>query len=151
FVLSGASFGFLAGRRARLGPVILAGLLIGQALDSFACSPHYLSYVTPAVGGAKCGCKYLADSSFDWGQDLPALATWLDAKRSGGDRTPVFLTYFGTDSPMARKLAVQRFGDWRDDQGYREFPAHLAGGWFIISTTYFDEVYLDARYQGDWS
>ena len=133
--------------RRGFGLGVLGTLLAGQAIDSLAARPFYLSYFTPIVGGTKHGWHYLVDSSFDWGQGLPDLAAWLKRKEQRGDRAPVFLTYFGSDSPRARGLPVVRFADARDDHGPRPFPA-LSGGWYAISATYFQGVYLDLA--GGW-
>jgi hypothetical protein len=69
------------------------------------------------------------------------LAAWLKTKQQSGDASPVYLTYFGSDSPRARELPVIRFADARDDHGARRFP-NLTGGWYAISATYYQKLYL---------
>jgi hypothetical protein len=79
---------------------------------------------------------------------LPDLENWLKRTEQTRGTLPVFLTYFGSDSPRARGLPVTRFGDARDDHGARRFP-HLTGGWYAISATYFQRVYLNLA--GPWA
>lgn len=74
------------------------GLLIAvQIGSSLWAAPHYLSYITPFVGGPSRGGDYLIDSNLDWGQDLPLLKHEVD--RLGHRR--LLLHYFGTAAPEA--------------------------------------------------
>ena len=150
YVMAGAAAGWvlLAGRRW-LPVTLIAGAVVLQAVESWTARPFYLAYFTPWVGGTAQGWRYLVDSSLDWGQGLPDLEQWLAEKNARHDREPVFLTYFGTDSPAARKLPVTRFGDLVDDLEPRSFPAQVRGGWFLISATYFQGVYLNLS--GPWT
>lgn len=134
------------GRRALIAISAALALVI---VDSWASRPFYLSYFQPLFGGAERGYRYLVDSSYDWGQGLPDLARWLAAKRAGGDNEPVFLSYFGADSPTYRGIKATRFGDDVTDSGERIYPAAVRGGWFVISATHFRRVYLPVR--GPWS
>ncbi|MDG2388830.1 MAG: glycosyltransferase family 39 protein [Planctomycetaceae bacterium] len=90
-------------------PRVLAGLSIilisGQIITSATIQPHYLSYFTPAIGGAEEGHLYLSDSNIDWGQDLPALKERLDQ----GDYQNVLLEYFGTAEPIAYGIEATHF------------------------------------------
>lgn len=149
YVLASGSALWLAGRARRGIAAALAGALLLHAVDSLQARPFYLSYFQPLVGGVERGYRYLVDSSYDWGQGLPDLERWLERKRQRGDAAPVFLTYFGADSPRARKLDVIRFGDEITDFGARNFPAQVRGGWFVISATHFQRVYLPVR--GPWT
>jgi 4-amino-4-deoxy-L-arabinose transferase-like glycosyltransferase len=148
YVAASAAALWLATKSRRLIGVALALAVAAQAADSFAVRPFYLSYFQPLAGGVPHGYRYLVDSSYDWGQGLPDLATWLERLRTRGDREPVFLTYFGADSPRARQLDVIRFGDEWNDRGPRNFPAPLRGGWFVIGATHFQRPYLPTR--GEW-
>lgn len=143
FVLAGAAALWLRTLRRALGVGLLIVVISAQAVDSWAARPFYLAYFTPFVGGQREGWRYLADSSFDWGQGLPDLARWLANQKQRGDTTRVFLSYFGSDSPRARGLGVTRFGDARDDWGDRHFPVRPTGGWYVISATYFHGLYLN--------
>ncbi|HVU16772.1 MAG TPA: glycosyltransferase family 39 protein [Candidatus Didemnitutus sp.] len=149
FVLASASALWL-GVRARRGVVLLLGLaLLAHAADSWRARPFYLSYFQPLAGGERAGYRYLVDSSYDWGQGLPDLARWIAAKRAAGDRAPVFLSYLGADPVRPRHLEVTRFADDASDSGERSYPASLRGGWYAISATQFQRVYLPVR--GPWT
>lgn len=127
----------------------LAAALALHAADSLMARPFYLSYFQPLSGGIARGHRYFVDSSYDWGQGLPSLARWLEEKKSRGDTLPVFLTYFGADSPQGRKLDVVRFGDEITDGGPRTYPAPIRAGWFVISATHFRRTYMPVR--GPWT
>ncbi len=145
---SAAACWLVAGPRRLIGAA-LALAVAAHAADSVAVRPFYLSYFQPLAGGVERGYRYIVDSSYDWGQGLPDLTTWLERKKSRGDTAPVFLTYFGADSPRARQLDVIRFGDEWNDRGPRDFPAPLRGGWFVIGATHFQRAYLPTR--GEWT
>lgn len=150
YIFAGAAAGWLLlSQRRRIAGLFLSGTLAAHALDSFTTRPFYLGYFTPWVGGTARGWHYLVDSSLDWGQGLPDLQHWLAEKAQPGDRAPVFLTYFGADSPQARGLPVTRFGDYVNDTGQRAYPAAVRGGWFVISATHYQRVYLGIS--GPWN
>jgi 4-amino-4-deoxy-L-arabinose transferase-like glycosyltransferase len=97
FVLCGSAGRLLWGplaSRARTSLVIAC--LVLTAVEMAWRHPSYLSYFTPLLGGPSQAHKYLADSSIDWGQDLPALKRHIDARRWSG---PVYLQYGGMASP----------------------------------------------------
>lgn len=148
YVIASASTLWLARSRRLVGAVLLAALALHIA-DSVLARPFYLSYFQPLAGGTDRGYRYLVDSSFDWGQGLPDLSAWLKDQAARGDKTPVYLTYFGADSPRARGLEVIRFGDEANDSGARNFPAQVHGGWFVISATHYTRVYMTTR--GPWT
>ncbi|MFI5336673.1 MAG: ArnT family glycosyltransferase [Opitutales bacterium] len=149
YIIASASALWLGTPRRRFALAALTAVLVLHALDSIHVRPFYLSYFSPVVGGMEHGYRYLVDSSFDWGQGLPDLTRWLEEKKHRSDRAPVYLTYFGADSPHARGLDVIRFGDDINDSGVRVFPAQVKGGWFVISATHFWRVYLPSR--GRWT
>ena len=70
----------------------LAMWLIAGTLSIF---PHYLSYFNEVAGGPQAGYQHLVDSNLDWGQDLPALKDWIDARRPEN----LHLGFFGTAYP----------------------------------------------------
>lgn len=145
YVFASAAVLWLAHRTVRwIAFALVAGVAL-HAADSLLARPFYLSYFQPLVGGSDRGYRYLVDSSLDWGQGLPDLAQWLGEKKASGDNAPVFLTYFGADSPRGRQLDVVRFGDEMNDAGSRAFPAQVRGGWFAISATHFQRIYLPVR------
>jgi hypothetical protein len=151
-VFMGAGFAaawLLSAHVRRWGRFALAVAVLGQAVDSFAARPFYLSYFNILAGGTDGGWRHLVDSSFDWGQGLPDLQRWLREKEARADGSPVYLTYFGTDSPRARGIDVRRFADDLNDYGPRNYPTIPTGGWFVIGATHFQRVYLHLT--GPWN
>lgn len=149
YVFAAASALWLASRAARMVAILLGLAVVLHAFDSVSARPFYLSYFQPLTGGTARAYHYFVESSLDWGQGLPDLGRWLEQKKSEGNKLPVFLTYFGADSPRARQLDVVRFGDEMNDSGVRYFPAQARGGWFVISATYFHCTFLPMR--GTWA
>lgn len=149
YVLAGAAAWWLVRRPARRLAIVALALALGLHIaDSLAARPSYLSYCQPLAGGSERGYRWFIDSSYDWGQGLPELRDWLARRQDAGAREPIFLTYFGVDSPRARGIDVMRFADEWGDSGERVFPAPVRGGWFVISATHFQRVYLPVR--GAW-
>ncbi len=142
YVFAGAAALWLATRPRRLVWIAL-GLGVGaHVVDSLAARPFHLAHFQPLAGGVRGGWRHLVDSSSDWGQGLPELTRWIQARRAAGDHDPVYLTYFGADSPRARNLPATRFADDASDVGPRVYPARPGAGWFAISATHFQRVYL---------
>ena len=118
--------------------VATAFMLAWHVGESVAIRPHYLAYFNELAGGPSQGYKHLADSSLDWGQDLPALKQWLD--REGlqpPGTTGVYLSYFGTARPEyygIQATMLPGFIDRRPPQP----PAPLGGGVYCISVTSLD-------------
>lgn len=135
--------------RVRVAPVWrrLAVAVAGwTAVESFAARPDYLAYFGPQAGGPENGYKHLVDSSVDWGMDLPALKTVLDRINPNGAE-PVFLSYFGTDSPRYHGIRSRRlpgFFDRRKIEAYAFTP-----GFYAISATLLQSTYNVAI--GPWS
>jgi len=59
----------------------------------------YLAYFNQVAAGPKNGYKHLVDSSLDWGQDLPALRSWLAQNPDRFGTGQRYLAYFGTALP----------------------------------------------------
>jgi hypothetical protein len=127
-------------RRRRLAGVVTLALLAWHVAESVAIRPNYLAYFNQLAGGPSQGYKHLADSSLDWGQDLPALKRWLDAQglqQSGAGG--VYLSYFGTARPEyygIRATTLAGFIDRRPPQP----PAQIGGGVYCISATVRDVI-----------
>lgn len=149
YVFAAASVLWLVSRISRMVAIGLIAAVGLHTIDSIAARPFYLSYFQPLLGGRERAYHYFVESSLDWGQGLPDLQTWLAEKKREGNKLPVFLTYFGADSPRARGLEVIRFGDEMNDSGPRYSPAPVRGGWFVISVTYFHGTFLPMR--GTWA
>lgn len=125
--------------------VATALILFWQIGESFAARPSYLAYFNQAAGGPARGYKHLVDSSLDWGQDLPALKTWIDNHRAIVDQKPVYLAYFGTADPRAYEINAELI---LPENKLARTPPKLAAGIYCISATTLQSVY--ARDLGPW-
>jgi hypothetical protein len=128
-----------SGPRTFMGIATLA-LLAWHIAESAAIRPNYLAYFNQLAGGPSQGYRHLADSSLDWGQDLPALKEWLDREglQQPGART-VYLSYFGTARPEyygIKAVPLAGFIDRRPAQP----PDPLGGGVYCISATVLDVI-----------
>jgi hypothetical protein len=124
-------------KAAGIATIVLLGW---HGVESAAIRPDYLAYFNQLAGGPAQGYKHLADSSLDWGQDLPALKRWLDAAGlQESDGAGVYLSYFGTARPEyygIHATALAGFIDRRAPQP----PAPLRAGVYCISATMLDVV-----------
>lgn len=118
----------------------LAAGAVFWAVQVGRAHPHHLAYFSAAVGGARNGGAYLADSNLDWGQDLKALKTWMDAQ---GVRH-FNLAYFGTSDPAYYGIEWTPLpGSGLGTAGQRpEVPGYVA-----ISATMQSGVYLPRRWR----
>src|SRR5205085_1832925 len=94
----------------------------------------------PIAGGPSRGSEHLVDSSLDWGQDLPALKTWIDNHRAIVDRKPVYLAYFGTADPRAYEINAELI---LPDTQLAPTPSGLTRGIYCVSATTLQSVYAD--------
>lgn len=79
--------------------------------------PFYLSYFQPLTGGPEKAYHYFVEL-LHWGQGCRISFEYLaGGEKQRGDSRPVFLTYFGADSPRDHGLKVTRFGDEMNDSG----------------------------------
>ncbi|MEY2881347.1 MAG: hypothetical protein RLZZ15_3727 [Verrucomicrobiota bacterium] len=144
FIAAGALAAWCASRRAFA--VVGALLLASHLRESTRIAPHYLAYFNALAGGPANGWRHLADSSLDWGQDLPGLKTWLDANARA---EPAYLAYFGTGEPAYYDLRVKRLPFVN---GFK-LPAPpvepLGPGLYCVGATMLDHVYSPVR--GDWT
>jgi hypothetical protein len=127
-------------RGSRVASVAVIVLLAWHALESVDIRPHYLAYFNQLAGGPSQGYKHLADSSLDWGQDLPALKRWLDAQglQQPGD-SRVYLSYFGTARPEYYGIRATMLAGFIDRRP-PEAPAPLGGGVYCVSATVRDVI-----------
>lgn len=132
--------------RAGWGRVVVAGLLAWMARDSLAVRPNYLAYFGPQAGGPEQGYVHLVDSSLDWGMDLPDLKRWIDEHNPAG-REPVFLGYFGSDSPEHYGIKAKYLPGLFDWQ--RRPMSILRPGYYAISASLLQGVYTASF--GPWS
>jgi hypothetical protein len=85
------------------------------------------------------------DSSLDWGQDLPALKTWLDAHAAG---EKVFLSYFGTGDAAYEGIRASSLR-MMPEVGPPHSESALAAGVYAISATMLQQAYSPIR--GAWT
>ena len=133
FVLAGA-----AGYWLRRGGVLrwaTGALLFVLFLTALRTWPDYLAFFNRLGGGPENGYRHLVDSSLDWGQDLPALADWIEDERSRGRLAePVYLAYFGNAVPArygVDAVLLPGVPDLRPPAA----PIELHGGTYAISAT----------------
>ena len=141
FVGCGAIAYLMNKNRFALFGSAVAILLLWQAGESFASRPNYLAYFNQIAGGSTHGYKHLVDSSLDWGQDLPALKSWIDNHGETVNEKPLYLGYFGTADPNyygidAKLISNNLFARGRP-------PVRLSSGLYAISATTLQSVYAD--------
>ncbi len=122
--------------------LVLGGWHFGE---SFAIRPHYLAYFNQIIGGPTNGWRHLADSSLDWGQELPGLKKWLDANTRG---EKVFLSYFGTGSPAYEGITATSLPSLPAAGVQRPWHA-LQPGVYALGATMLQHVYSEVR--GEWT
>jgi len=134
FVLAGAA-GYWFRHGWRVPQWATAALLVVLGATAVGTWPDYLAYFNRLVGGPANGYRHLVDSSLDWGQDLPALADWLENERIAGRLDePVYLAYFGNALPAHYGVdAILLPGV--PDRRPPGMPAELTGGVYAISAT----------------
>ena len=120
--------------------VVLVALVAASGLVAWRARPGYLSYFNELGGGPNQAYRLFVDSAIDWGQGLPALADWL-AKDSPAAGNPVYLAYFGSDSPPYAGVRARRIGDAFFDRDRKSFAGVLAPGTYVVSATLLQGVY----------
>jgi hypothetical protein len=142
FLFVFASGVLATGRPRGLARVALAGLLAWVLAASLSIYPHYLAYFNETVGGPARGYRYLVDSNLDWGQDLEGLAKFMRER----DIERVHLSYFGTDSPARYGIRYDWLPSYHLERPNRTREFHIPHrGWFAISATHLQGVYLPDR------
>jgi hypothetical protein len=128
--------------------VALCALLAWHAGESLHIAPDYLAYFNELDGGPNEAYKHLVDSSLDWGQDLPGLKSWLDANNlQGPNHPPVYLSYFGNARPEYYGIDAAQLPGY--PRGPRGLPEPLTAGFYCISATMYQGIYLDVP--GPWT
>lgn len=88
----------LGAARATVGPLLVALTLGGMFVGTAHAYPNYLSYLNP-LACCQPPWYYLSDSNVEWGEDVGALAAYLQARGETTVReaivTPETLTYAG--------------------------------------------------------
>ncbi|MFB3892154.1 MAG: ArnT family glycosyltransferase [Phycisphaerae bacterium] len=137
FVLAGGAAYWLNGslRWARRGMIALLALMAAETLWVW---PNYLPYFNLLAGGSSNGYKHLADSSVDWGQDLPGLKKWLDdhdcTMPAPGQRPKAYFAYFGAADPSYYRIPARQLPSFMDMR--RDLTLYdLYGGYYCISAS----------------
>lgn len=102
FILAGAPAGWLyssghnqLGAAARRRSQATFGVMVAVlAVESAAWFPNYLAYFNGLVSPARA-YRHVIDSSLDWGQELPAIARYLNEHRD----ERAYVAYFGVGNP----------------------------------------------------
>lgn len=144
FIAAGALGPWLDWRRP-LAALLVGGLAHWHVGESWRIRPHYLAYFNVIAGGPESGWRHLVDSSLDWGQDLPALKTWLDAHAPG---EKVYLSYFGADDPAYQEISATMLPTLPEVGPPRKWEA-LTPGVYAISATMLQQAYSPVR--GEWT
>jgi hypothetical protein len=144
FIAAGA-FGAWLVRQRPTAALLIGALALWHVGEAWRSRPNYLAYFNAIAGGTENGWRHLVDSSLDWGQDLPALKTWLDANAKG---EPVYLSYFGSGDATYEGI---RFRPLRTlpEVGPRKIQHAFAPGLYAISATMLQQVYSPAS--GEWT
>lgn len=146
FIATGALGGWLSARHF-VPRVVVAALLVWHGVESVRVAPHFLAYFNELAGGPANGHRHLVDSSLDWGQDLPALKTWLAANVRRGE--PAYLSYFGTGEPDYYGIRARRLMFVNGFKLPTPPLARLEPGFYCISATILEQVYSPVR--GPWT
>jgi hypothetical protein len=123
------------------GRVLLAVCLAWCALSAARSDPHPLAYFNELAGGPRGALGHFADSNLDWGQGLPQLKQYLDAAGAG----PVYLSYFGTDSPESYGIRFQPLPTYGrvGDPGGEAIPADAPRHVLVVSANNLLGIYLN--------
>ena len=145
YVLAGAvALAWRSYPRAGKAATIAAVAWLGSSTADIA--PNYLAYFAPQAGGPRLGYTRLVDSSLDWGMSLPALKRWLDDHNPGGG-VPVFLAYFGSDSPRHQGIRSTRLPGFFERRTFQRYT--VTPGYYAISASLLQGAYTAAF--GPWT
>ena len=130
-VALGAAWPLLRGERHwRPAVAGLLALLLWQAVGTVRAAPHVHAHFNELAGGTRGGWRFLNNSSIDWGQDLPALAHYLEQQRIEDP----YLDYFGAAEPA----------DW-GLQRYRTLPTDARALERVTGVIVVSQTHLTAR------
>lgn len=136
FVMIGVAAGKASAVWPRAVKMIVATVLIGVAVESFAAFPNYIAFFNAPAGGSRGGLRLLGDSNLDWGQDLKLLAIWQ--QDHPGER--LYLCYFGTADPATYEIRYTNLPGGFQFGPPTERPS--APGVIAISATSLQGIYL---------
>jgi hypothetical protein len=128
--------GKVASIKSKRWKQLLAALCVWYAVSAAWVYPHYLAYFNELVGGPREGYKYLVDSNLDWGQSLNELVAYLKTNKINNAK----IRYFGPSG------ALEYYGLKNADlQDCEPSP-----GFWAVSATYLQNLYLDNPHCHDW-
>lgn len=144
YVLLG-SLAFLF-RTERLWPkIILSLLIVSSFMTAIAAHPNHLAYISPLFGGTDGGYRLFADSSIEWGQELPAVKKWIDAHGAELKGRNLYFSYFGSGSPEKEGIKSLRLPGFFDPLETNPesctFLERLKPGVYLVSATMLQPVY----------
>lgn len=143
FIVAGRLACTASWRRGVVTGLALIGL---AAVETLAVRPDFLAFFNRAAGGPEAGWRQLADSSLDWGQNLPRLAEWLQNHRQPGE--PVYVSTFGSDDPFYHGIAGQELAPYYSFGRQRRW-IELQPGLYCLGATMLQDVY--SPYAGAWT
>ncbi len=108
-------------------PLFIVSLFIVHSISTLSIAPRFLAYFNELVG-PRNGYKVLADSNLDWGQDLPALARYLNGRN-------VNLSYFGQADPHYYGINYTALPGWPPPPQTNFAPADPTSGLYAISAS----------------
>jgi 4-amino-4-deoxy-L-arabinose transferase-like glycosyltransferase len=79
FMLSGALLAAICKHARKAGLILAAGVVGIMGIEAFATFPYYISYVNQ-FKGENPGWRYLSDSNVEWGDAVPELVDYLNAR-----------------------------------------------------------------------
>jgi 4-amino-4-deoxy-L-arabinose transferase-like glycosyltransferase len=109
-------------RRSRAKGLVVALLLLWQAVSVGRLYPSFLAYFNETVGGPEGGAAYVVDSNLDWGQDLRRLRAFVDVHQI----ERIAVDYFGGGSPVYE--LGERYLPWESAKG-------PYAGWLAVSAS----------------
>lgn len=116
----------------------LAAVVAVTAAVSLFWWPNGLGYSNELWGGKPRAAEVHTDSNYDWGQGLPALERWYDARTAADGRAvPLRLWYYGTDPAcLLPPFEVLQVHDMRPSS-VEAVRRRTAGGYLAVGASIF--------------
>lgn len=113
-------------------------LVAVTAVISISWWPNALGYTNHLWGGKGRAAEVHSESNYDWGQGLPALRRWHDARTAADGRPlPLRVWYFGTDTDSTRPpFEIVQVHDM-NPASVRTLRERTAGGYFAVGESFF--------------
>lgn len=143
FIFSGVLFSEYVPKWTRVLALIAVLLTGGETL---ANRFNHLAFFNVFAGGPANGWRLLVDSSLDWGQDVSALAQWVNENKRANE--PVYYSCFGTADPEYEGIRGESLSPYYS-LGKPRHWMELQPGLYCISATMLQDVY--GLEPGPWS